>query len=68
MINNPEGDLFVGNGVIMTGTITVPGQAEIDGAFEGLLKAQSVNVTSHGVVNGTTEAANVRVECRSTTL
>lgn len=62
MVNNPKGDLFVGNGVIMTGTVTVPGLAEIDGAFEGVLKAQSINVTTHGVVNGTTEAGHVRVE------
>ena len=38
------------------------GLAEIDGTFDGVIKAQSVNVTSHGIINGTTEAKHIRVE------
>lgn len=62
MVNNPKGDLFVGSGVKMTGTVVAPGLAEIDGAFDGVIKAQSINVTSRGVINGTTEANHIRVE------
>ena len=62
MVNNPKGDLYVGSGVEMTGNVVAPGLVEIDGSFDGVIKAQSVNVTSHGVVNGTTEASHIRVE------
>jgi cytoskeletal protein CcmA (bactofilin family) len=62
MVNNPKGDLFVGSGVKMTGTVVAPGLAEIDGAFDGVIKAQSINVTARGVINGTTEAKHIRVE------
>ena len=56
MVNNTKGDLFVGSGVKMTGNVVAPGLAEIDGTFDGVIKAQSINVTSRGVINGTTEA------------
>lgn len=62
MVNNPKGDLYVGSGVKMTGNVIAPGLAEIDGTFDGVIKAQSVNVTSHGIINGTTEAKHIRVE------
>ena len=41
MVNNPKGDLYVGSGVKMTGNVVAPGLVEIDGSFDGVIKAQS---------------------------
>ena len=30
MVNNPKGDLYVGSGVKMTGSVVAPGLVEID--------------------------------------
>ncbi len=56
-----KGDLLVGQGVIMNGTLTVPGLAEVDGQIDGVLKANSINVTNNGVITGSSSAQHIRV-------
>jgi cytoskeletal protein CcmA (bactofilin family) len=58
---NPNGDLYVGEGVIATCIALVPGRAVVNGQFEGAIEATSVEVQAKGVVSGTTQAATIAV-------
>ncbi len=61
MAANGYGNLTVGAGVTMNGTMTVPGEALIDGAVLVMLTASSVHITENGQVNGVTTADHVRI-------
>ena len=61
MSENNRGDLLIGSGVVAKGTMTAPGLIEVDGTVDGILRANSVNVTTNGVVTGDTAADNIRV-------
>ena len=61
MSENNRGDLLIGSGVVAKGTMTAPGLIEVDGTVDGILRANSVNVTANGVVTGDTAADNIRV-------
>lgn len=61
MADTNYGNLAVGEGVRMQGTLSVPGEAVIDGQVQGVLTAQSVVVTANGAMQGTTTADHVRV-------
>ena len=61
MAANGYGNLTVGAGVTMNGTMNVPGEAVIDGAVDGTLTASAVHVTENGQVNGVTTADHVRI-------
>jgi cytoskeletal protein CcmA (bactofilin family) len=57
-----SGDLTLGLGVTLTGTVTVPGRAVIHGTLEGALTAQDVVVGPEGRVSGTLEADTVELQ------
>ena len=61
MVENPKGNLFIGAGVVATGTMTAPGLIEVDGTVNGIVTSKSINVTNNGVVTGTSTAENIRV-------
>ncbi len=61
MAANGYGNRMVGEGVTMNGTMTVPGEAVIDGAVDGTLTASTVHVTENGKINGVTTAEHVRI-------
>jgi len=56
------GDLSLGAGVTLTGTVAVPGRAVIDGTLEGTLTAREVLVGPAGKVSGTLEADTVELQ------
>ena len=58
---NPYGNLFIGSGVIAKGTLNIPGEAIINGTFEGELNAASINVMPAGVVTGKSVADTITV-------
>ena len=58
---NPAGSLLVGEGVLMNGTIKVPGLATIDGKIEGAITADTIYITGNGGVKGKTTANHIRV-------
>lgn len=57
-----SGDLTLGPGVTLTGTVTVPGRAVIHGTVEGGLSAREVLVGPEGRVSGTLEADTVELQ------
>jgi len=57
-----SGDLTLGLGVTLTGTVTVPGRAVIHGTLEGALAARDVLVGPEGRVSGTLEADTVELQ------
>ncbi len=57
-----SGDLTLGLGVTLTGTVTVPGRAVIHGSLEGALAARDVLVGPEGRVSGTLEADTVELQ------
>lgn len=59
--NNPNGNLFIGSGVIAKGKLNVPGEAVINGTVEGELNAASINVMQAGVVTGHSVADAITV-------
>ncbi len=59
--NNPPGDLYIGNGVIAKGKLTIPGEVVINGTVEGELNANTISVLSAGVVTGKTVADTITV-------
>ena len=61
MSENIKGDLFIGAGVIATGSLSAPGLIEVDGTVNGIVNARSINVTTNGVVTGTSTADQIRV-------
>ena len=58
---NPPGSLFVGDGVFMQGTMTVPGLASVDGKLQGQLTADVIAIQSNGAVDGKTTANHIKV-------
>ena len=58
---NPNGDLYVGEGVIVNCVAQVPGRAVVDGQFDGGIDAKEIEVQVNGVVSGVTQAANISV-------
>lgn len=56
------GDLTLGPGVTLTGTVTVPGRAVIHGVLEGSLSARDVLVGPEGRVSGTLDADTVELQ------
>ncbi len=58
---NPPGSLFVGDGVFMQGTMTVPGLASVDGKLQGQLTADVVAIQSNGSIDGKTTANHIKV-------
>ena len=61
MSENIKGDLFIGAGVVATGSLSAPGLIEIDGTVNGIVNARSINVTTNGVITGTSTADHIRV-------
>ena len=61
MAETSNGILQVGSGVVCKGTLSVPGLASIDGLVEGALTASRLEIGSKGAVNGTVNAAIVKV-------
>jgi cytoskeletal protein CcmA (bactofilin family) len=67
MIDKPgekssEGTLFIGAGVELKGDVEVPAAAQVDGKFEGTLKAKTLIVGQGGHVSGqiSVETAEIR--------
>lgn len=58
---NPPGSLFVGDGVFMQGTMTVPGLASVDGKLQGQLTADVVAIQTNGSIDGKTTANHIKV-------
>ena len=58
---NPPGSLFVGDGVFMQGSMTVPGLASVDGKLQGQLTADVVAIQSNGSIDGKTTANHIKV-------
>lgn len=56
------GDLTVGPGVSLTGTVVVPGRAAILGTLDGTLTAREVLVGPDGKVSGALEADTVELQ------
>jgi cytoskeletal protein CcmA (bactofilin family) len=59
--NTGNNNLFIGNGVSFTGSITVPSKAVISGNFNGELTANEVQIGQQGQITGTTTAKNIEV-------
>jgi hypothetical protein len=53
-MENPNGDLYVGEGVIAICIALVPGRAVLNGQFDGAIDAKQIEVQAKGVVSGTT--------------
>jgi len=62
--SNPKGNLFVGAGVTAQGTMTAPGLIVVDGAVDGVLNANAIDISRNGIVQGKTTATNIRVAGR----
>jgi cytoskeletal protein CcmA (bactofilin family) len=58
---NPPGSLFVGDGVFMQGTMTVPGLASVDGKLQGQLTADVIAIQTNGAIDGKTTANHIKV-------
>jgi cytoskeletal protein CcmA (bactofilin family) len=56
------GDLTVGPGVTLSGTVSVPGRAVIHGTLEGTLAAGDLLIGPEGRVSGTVEADTVELQ------
>ena len=54
--------IFIGNGVVFSGSIKAPNQAIISGTVDGDLEAKDVVVGASGVVTGTTTADSIDVK------
>ena len=52
MNDKNDGAIFIGAGVELKSEVSVPGCASVDGKFEGVLKAKSLNVGQSGHVTG----------------
>ena len=50
--NNQKGCLFIGEGVVIAGSIAVPETATVAGQVEGEISAKEIIVTESGVVRG----------------
>mgnify|MGYP000202131699 FL=1 len=54
-------DVYLGEGVVFTGTMVVPNRAVIAGTFNGELDTQSVLIKAAGKMSGRTEADDLDV-------
>ena len=54
--------IFIGNGVVFSGSIKAPNQAIISGTVSGELDAKEVVIGASGVVTGTTTADSIDVK------
>ena len=61
MSEGKNGNLLVGAGVSMQGTITVQGEAIVDGNIQGRITADFLHVTTNGAINGVSTASNVLI-------
>ena len=59
--NNPQGDLYIGHGVVAKCVAIVPGRAVVNGQVDGAIDAKHIEVQEKGVLSGTTQAANIAV-------
>tara|TARA_Y100000385_G_scaffold30845_1_gene29118 strand:+ start:931 stop:1332 length:402 start_codon:yes stop_codon:yes gene_type:complete len=50
--NNQKGCLFIGEGVVIAGSIAVPETATVAGQVEGEISAKEIIVTESGVIRG----------------
>ncbi len=57
-----DNNVFIGAGVLFTGTMTVPNRAVIAGQFNGDLQAREVFIDSTGQLTGTTLAEDIEVK------
>ena len=57
-----DNNVFIGSGVLFTGTMTVPNRAVIAGQFNGDLQAREVLIDSTGQLTGTTLAEDIEVK------
>ena len=57
-----DNNVFIGTGVLFTGTMTVPNRAVIAGQFNGDLQAREVFIDSTGQLTGTTLAEDIEVK------
>ena len=57
-----ENSIYIGEGVVFSGSIKAPNQAIISGKFDGELEARDVLIGASGVVTGTTTAQFVDVK------
>jgi cytoskeletal protein CcmA (bactofilin family) len=57
-----ENSIFIGDGVVFSGSIKAPNQAIISGKFDGELEARDVLIGASGVVTGKTTAQFVDVK------
>jgi cytoskeletal protein CcmA (bactofilin family) len=57
-----ENSIFIGEGVVFSGSIKAPNQAIISGKFDGELEARDVLIGASGVVTGKTTAQFVDVK------
>ena len=62
-----DNNVFIGTGVLFTGTMTVPNRAVIAGQFNGDLQAREVFIDSTGQLTGTTLAEDIEVKGESIT-
>ena len=61
-INTTFGALYVGEGVFAQGVAIVPGQAVINGQFNGAIDASDIQIQARGIVSGTTKAEFISVD------
>lgn len=54
-------DIYIGEGVVIQGTFTVPGKAEIHGTVNGEIKADNLLVGVQGKITGTVTAREMDV-------
>ena len=57
-----ENSIFIGEGVVFSGSIKAPNQAIISGKFDGELEARDVLIGTSGVMTGSTTAQFVDVK------
>lgn len=62
-MNNPptRGNLFIGNGVVAKGQVSVPGEAIIDGEMSGEITADKISVGKTGKLMANAVANSVDV-------
>jgi cytoskeletal protein CcmA (bactofilin family) len=59
--NNPQGDLYIGQGVVANCVAIVPRRAVVNGQVDGAIDAKLIEVQEKGVISGTTQAATIVV-------
>lgn len=59
MLNSTSEDLTVGTGVVISGSVEVPGKLSLAGSMLGTLKAGSITIGTGGRFEGTLTARNL---------